>query len=66
MKRENRLCDYFIVSKIRPISSGGVEFIGPSMDDRMTVELVDGDDDARSLSCCFGATGCGAGRSGQA
>jgi hypothetical protein len=40
MKRENRLCDYFIVSKIRPISSGGVEFIGPSMDDRKSVQRL--------------------------
>ena len=36
----------FIVSKVRIISSGGVEFIGPSMDDGVSVELVHCGDDA--------------------
>src|SRR5258708_20434097 len=36
----------YIVSKVRIISGGLVEFIGPSVDDRMSVELVHGGHDA--------------------
>ena len=45
-------------------TSGLVEFMGPSMDDGVSVELVDGGHDA-VLELLFGCDGCGQDRAGE-
>jgi hypothetical protein len=46
---------WFSVSKVRIISGGFVELVGPSVDDRMSIDVVDGSHDAL-LESCFEAT----------